>query len=64
LPPYPQGRSPLYSLDRRLAEPLNQSGCSSKEKEKSFRCQASNPSHPVHNLVIILTAPERYEETH
>jgi hypothetical protein len=31
-PPYPQGKSPCYPLDRRLAGPQSYSGCSGEEK--------------------------------
>jgi hypothetical protein len=29
---YPQGKSPLYPMDRRLGRPKSQSGCSGEEK--------------------------------
>jgi len=31
-PPYPQGKRPLYPLDRRLGGPQSQSGCGGEEK--------------------------------
>ena len=48
-PLYPQGWNLLYPLDRRLGGP--QSWCG----RRTCPCQESNPNHPAHTLVTILT---------
>jgi hypothetical protein len=45
---------PWYPLKRRLGE--SQSWCTHESEEKNlFTCRESNPGHPAHSLVIILT---------
>jgi len=51
---YPQGKKPWYPLDKRLGGSQSQSGPGSKER-KSQPLLGSNPSHPAHSLVTILT---------
>jgi len=48
-PPYPQGWKPLYPLNRRPGWPQSWSG------RRTCPCQESNPYHPAHTLVTILT---------
>jgi len=53
-PIYPQSKNPWYPMDRRLAGPQGQSGHGGKEKNFS-PWQESNPGHPAHSLVTILS---------
>jgi len=53
---YPWGKSPQYSLDRRLIGPQIQSWHSGKEKESYHcSCQELKRGCPAHSLVSILT---------
>jgi hypothetical protein len=54
---YPQGKSPWYSLDRRLGGPQNLSGCGGEEKNSQppQGIKHQNPDPPAHSLVTILT---------
>jgi len=57
-PLYPRGKSPWYPLNRRLGEPHSQSGCGGEEKNSlPCPCWESNPSHPSHSVVTILSYP-------
>jgi hypothetical protein len=51
---YPQGKSPQYSLERRLGRPHGQSGCSSEEKKiPSLPLSGIDPNRPAHSLISI-----------
>jgi len=53
---YPWGKSPWYPLDSRLGGPQSQYGyCGKEKKSHLLPCWESNPSHPAHSLVMILT---------
>jgi hypothetical protein len=49
-PPYPQGKSPWYQLDRRLGGLQNRSGCG----DEKFPAPAGtrNPGHPARSLAL------------
>jgi hypothetical protein len=51
---YPWGKSPQYSLDRKIGGPQSQYG-SAGEEEKSLLLPGIEPSHPACNLVTIPT---------
>jgi hypothetical protein len=51
-PLYLWGKSPWYLMDRRLVGLQSQSRCSG---EKRNPCQESNPGHPAHSLVTIMS---------
>jgi hypothetical protein len=46
---YPQGKSPSYSLDRRLGGPLSGSGRSGEEKNSQPMPGLEPPDHPAHS---------------
>jgi hypothetical protein len=50
-------KEPQYPLDRRLSGPL--AGLDDVTKIKVLPCQKSNPDHPAHSLVTILTELSR-----
>jgi hypothetical protein len=56
-PLYPQGKNPLYPLDKTLGEPKNSSGHGGEEKSSQPlpEIEPWNPNHPASSLVAILT---------